>query len=795
MIELRGFSAWITSDDLELIEFEPRIDQNNNTVTCWIAGPIGKTFIVHWRDHGSQVDSASYIYVDGFKVSGQFLYGYGEELRRGVRVGPKEERPFIFSRIQADDDVGSGPTASGKNVGSIVLEIKQIRRTETFVLDNVPKLPTVIRGHRQEGDVCVRYGEVQSTAVRRPTWRIQSYDPNARGPFVTFIFRYRTQGQTHVSDAIPAYSLTKACRSMQWTDFTKRIFRRTSRTAPAALSLAPGIPPHQAAITRKYIGTNIARRTALKTATPIAMLSTTITSNALSLSCRNALKPRRASSSSAFNLTSLTAASMSSVPLSQLSSLPTYASSSSSRLKSLYSDFTYQKQSNPTSYASNVDWWRRTLEGALLRGWLSDSHSTGATPDRLVLHATGVAFTEHFRVEGVGKPLSIPTVIVTREKAGTHRCSSLVKAELSSSKVLIPLPEFLNSSRSIYDPGWLPYRIASFVVGKPLWWALGQLGIVDTQASTFGDSSTAERWKKAKGDYVAVSLLEQAAERILERQRQKSTGSHADALYNMDSFREEFSACAFEDAPLSDLDVKVMLKFLERDKHAIAVIKFIEQGVPESSEITAVDSGLLALKTAVQGLQAQVDNLQRRIDERTQQISGALRQKRKEIALTHLRARKQLEQVRTKRLESLGLLESTLLRVETSAGDIEIMRSYESSTATLREILSHPLLQREKIDETMDAMASAHADAREVDDAIQMGAEMAQAEAGVDDSELDAELQALVQEVEKEKAEEAAEEQRKRLAAGELDVPADAPASREPAQDPEAARDKETVAA
>ncbi|KAI0362089.1 hypothetical protein OH77DRAFT_1389098 [Trametes cingulata] len=474
---------------------------------------------------------------------------------------------------------------------------------------------------------------------------------------------------------------------------------------------------------------------------------------------------------------------MSSVPLAQLSSLPTYASSSTSRLKSLYSDFTYQKQSNPTSYASNVDWWRRTLEGALLRGWLSDSHSTGATPDRLVLHATGVAFAEHFRVEGVGKPLSIPTVI----------------AELNSSKVFISLPELLSSSRSIYDPGWLPYRIASFVVGKPLWWALGQLGIVDTQANAFGDSSTAERWKKVKGDYVAVSLLERAAERVLERQRQKSTGNHADVLYNVESFRDEFSACAFEDAPLSDLDVKVVLKFLERDKRAIVikgeVIKFVEQGVAESLEITAVDSGLLALKTAVQKLQAQVDSLQSRIDQRTQQISDALRQKRKEIAMAHLRARKQLEEVRTKRLESLGLLESTLLRVETSAGDIEIMKSYESSTATLREILSHPLLQREKIDETMDAMASANADAREVDDAIQMGAEMAQAETGVDDSELEAELQALVQDVEKEKEEQVAEERRKRLAAGELVAPVEAPALKEPVQEPEVAQEKETVTA
>ena len=40
--------------------------------------------------------------------------------------------------------------------------------------------------------------------------------------------------------------------------------------------------------------------------------------------------------------------------------------------------------------------------------------------------------------------------------------------------------------------------------------------------------------------------------------------------------------------------------------------------------------------------------------------------------MTHLRARKQFEEVLKKRLSSLELLQSTLLRVETSAGDIEV---------------------------------------------------------------------------------------------------------------------------
>ena len=77
----------------------------------------------------------------------------------------------------------------------------------------------------------------------------------------------------------------------------------------------------------------------------------------------------------------------------------------------------------------------------------------------------------------------------------------------------------------------------------------------------------------------------------------------------------------------------------------------------------------------------------------------------------------------------------------------------------------------------MDALAAANADAREVDDAIQLGAEMSQADAGVDDMQLEAELAVLANEVEIEKA----QSQRERLNAEELRVPAHPPSSGEAA--------------
>ena len=77
------------------------------------------------------------------------------------------------------------------------------------------------------------------------------------------------------------------------------------------------------------------------------------------------------------------------------------------------------------------------------------------------------------------------------------------------------------------------------------------------------------------------------------------------------------------------------------------------------------------------------------------------------------------------------------------------MKSYDTSAITLRTILAHPSLQRDSIDKTMDALAEANLDAREVDDAVRMGGDVALGMDGtVDDDELDSELKALVEEAE-----------------------------------------------
>ncbi|PFH54219.1 hypothetical protein AMATHDRAFT_135662 [Amanita thiersii Skay4041] len=392
-------------------------------------------------------------------------------------------------------------------------------------------------------------------------------------------------------------------------------------------------------------------------------------------------------------------------PPTSLHTLQPFSTTTTTRLQALYSDISRQKRSNPASFHSNVDWWRRALESIVSSG-VQHSQDSPFAAGRLVLHAEG-SLIDCLKMKGAGKPLAIGTVVY----------------ELSASKAIIPVSSFLSSQQSIYDPGWLPTRIASLVIVKPLWWTLEQMGIVGDESifsagsHSRGGYNDREWW----GEYVMVSLIERAADAIVEVQQSKIT-SIADRLYDISSFKREFASVLGQDV-ISDEDSSVLLKFLERDRGFVAidkgVIKFLDKcGNRDQAHITPVDRGILELKTAVTRMQAQIESLQRKIDECTRKASEALRHKRKELALNHLRTRKQLEDLNNKRLGSLTTLESTLITVEAAAGDIDIMRVYESSTATLRAILAHPSLQRDSVERTMDALAEANIDAKEIDEAI-----------------------------------------------------------------------------
>ena len=80
-----------------------------------------------------------------------------------------------------------------------------------------------------------------------------------------------------------------------------------------------------------------------------------------------------------------------------------------------------------------------------------------------------------------------------------------------------------------------------------------------------------QKWERVKGDYVLRDLVETAAQCVLAHQLTKETGTIADKLYTVESFKKEFSSIVLPDVILSDLDMKVLLKHLERDLKVIVV--------------------------------------------------------------------------------------------------------------------------------------------------------------------------------------------------------------------------------
>ncbi|KAI0283163.1 hypothetical protein BC826DRAFT_1061285, partial [Russula brevipes] len=102
--------------------------------------------------------------------------------------------------------------------------------------------------------------------------------------------------------------------------------------------------------------------------------------------------------------------------------------------------------------------------------------------------------------------------------------------------------------------------------------------------------------------------------------------------------------------------------------------------------------------------------------------TAAIRQQHKSLALSYLRSRKQLEDVLAQRLGSLNILQSTLLRVEGAAEDIQVTPlSLTCSTATLHALLAQPSIQCDAMERTFDALVDSNADAREVDEAVRSG--------------------------------------------------------------------------
>jgi len=246
MLTHRGFSAWIVVDGKPLPEYLVAIDSNANQVSCWIPSEEGKPFAVHWQDHGGQVDTCSFITLDGFVVPGRFLFGDGVASRQGVRTSSSTERPFIFQKV---DETASETSSEGssKDVGVVALRIKRVARVDLRPANTILELSKTLLGKRKAGDFCVGYGEEHPSDEQFPsTWSVVPHDKTVSGgkqpsTYVSFVFRYRSR------EFLEAQGIATESEPVRVPTPKRAPVRRVVSLPPNMPSLDAWVPPRKKA--------------------------------------------------------------------------------------------------------------------------------------------------------------------------------------------------------------------------------------------------------------------------------------------------------------------------------------------------------------------------------------------------------------------------------------------------------------------------------------------------------------------------------------------------------------------
>ncbi|KAL9935277.1 hypothetical protein V8E36_005625 [Tilletia maclaganii] len=438
-------------------------------------------------------------------------------------------------------------------------------------------------------------------------------------------------------------------------------------------------------------------------------------------------------------------------------------------LPALYAELEFQRSSNPHAFASSLDKWQALLVDAAFLGVQLGASGT-ATSDRTVLHADST-LQANWSIRGLGRPLGLGTVI----------------AELAAQRQLVRLHDFLNSTQPLASPSSSSSaqspastvqtlgRVAARLLTAPLWWSLGQLGFAGSESGVDEDDQAGSHsegsafWKKkVAGDWVLWRNVDRLAAAVLEAHF-ASASSPIDHLYSPELLRtvllpkaQAILTRSTETPPatLSELDVKVLLKHLSRDQKVILtdsggqVIKFApSQHAPGAIErIAESDRGILQVRDAHVRLEKQVAEVESRIADRDARIRTALRAQPKQLAQakSYLTSKKALEDLLKRRLGALETMNAVTLKLEQASGDIEIMKAYDTSTTTLKALLSHPSLNIDKVEDTMAALTDALADSAEVDGVIRAGGEgmvsVSASGEGIDEDELERELAELERE-------------------------------------------------
>ena len=401
-----------------------------------------------------------------------------------------------------------------------------------------------------------------------------------------------------------------------------------------------------------------------------------------------------------------------------------------SRLPSLYSDLTVQKTSNPEGYAANITAWTAALSRLLISGHLGS---------RLVLHADD-SLLDNLASGKYGRP-SLGCVLDEGVRSGKF----------------IEEKTFLSQERGIYERGWGAWEVVR--------WGLRQVGVEINRSFEAGGG------RVRRGEVVVVEGLEEVERRLRKRRDLRGEGV-TDRVLSRDAFAETVAGLFAHDGeetveekgsptlPLSEQDLKVLLRYLSRDKHLLSyddtTIKFSPSSTSSPPEpITQQDRTIASLKTLITTLSRQTSSLSTKISTLQLQATTSLKNHNKPSALSALRSKKLAEKTLQQRLATLSQLTEIFTKIEDAVSQVEILAVMESSATTLKS-LNKKIGGVERVEDVLESLRE---EVSKVDEVSTVLAEPGAVDQKtlLDEDEVDEELERMERE-EKEKEEKVREE-------------------------------------
>ncbi|KAJ6507180.1 hypothetical protein C8R47DRAFT_1100524 [Mycena vitilis] len=203
-----GFEAWITIEDEEVEQYEPKAVEYPTGQTCWIASQINKGFSIHWKNTDVFCQTVARIWVDGIECSGEIILMPNREATiSGRRASGSTVSPFVFSPLNLTDDDAFLDSAH-KDVGVIRVEIWTINYTGSKpYIDNAPP-PAESKIHERSkkgGAHQIKFQD--SVVVSTRAAAIIEYLENS--PLATFTFRYKSLDLLRADGLAPSHSSSK----------------------------------------------------------------------------------------------------------------------------------------------------------------------------------------------------------------------------------------------------------------------------------------------------------------------------------------------------------------------------------------------------------------------------------------------------------------------------------------------------------------------------------------------------------------------------------------------------------